>query len=444
MGILDGKTFSIIIQGCRTNQYEGEAIAAALEAAGAVHDEKSADITVIVSCTITAQADRKCRKLIRKVRRENPASLVIACGCYAQKISAEEKTALGLDIVVGNRLKHLIPQLAYEHWKNGGTTDFSVIPPKDILTEPSWDGLVLDRPRLHTRAFLKVQDGCNHYCSYCIVPYVRGNPVSRDLGETIKEAEKIVASGCPEIVLTGIHIGLYDNLPQLVLRIGAIKGLRRLRFGSIEPFAVNDALLEALAETPAFCRHLHMPLQSGDDKVLNLMRRGYDSAGFKKMADRARARLGDDLHISTDLMVGFPEEDDAAFKNSMDFIKDTAFGKVHVFPYSPREGTDAAKMKLPPEKAVHERVTEALTVAEELHLQYCSRWIARESEILVEERNNGVIKGLTTHYVRVSAKDDGTMPASLTTVCPQKYHSGMLICDGVADLVDDSEFGSVI
>ena len=316
--------------------------------------------------------------------------------------------------------------------------------PEDILTEPSWDSLTLDRPRLHTRAFLKVQDGCNHYCSYCIVPYVRGNPVSRDLGETVKEAERIVASGCPEIVLTGVHIGLYDNLPRLVRLIGSIKGLRRLRFGSIEPFAVNDALLEALAETPAFCRHLHMPLQSGDDGVLNLMRRGYDSAGFKKMADRARKHLGDDLHISTDLMVGFPGEDDAAFKNSMDFIKETAFGKVHVFPYSPREGTDAAKMTLPPENTVHERVAEALAAAEELHRRYCLRWINTESEILVEERNGGVIRGLTPHYVRVSAKDDGTMPASLTTVFPQRYYNGILTCDGVADLDDDNDFGNVI
>ena len=444
MGILADKTFSIIIQGCRTNQYEGEAIAAALEAAGAVYDEKSADITVIVSCTITAQADRKCRKLIRRIRRERPESLIIACGCYAQKINEEERCALGLDIVVGNRLKHLIPQLAHEYLQNSKADAFSVLLPEDILAEPSWDSLTLDRPRLHTRAFLKVQDGCNHYCSYCIVPYVRGNPVSRDLGETVKEAERIVASGCPEIVLTGVHIGLYDNLPRLVRLIGSIKGLRRLRFGSIEPFAVNDALLEALAETPAFCRHLHMPLQSGDDGVLNLMRRGYDSAGFKKMADRARKHLGDDLHISTDLMVGFPGEDDAAFKNSMDFIKETAFGKVHVFPYSPREGTDAAKMTLPPENTVHERVAEALAAAEELHRRYCLRWINTESEILVEERNGGVNRGLTPHYVRVSAKDDGTMPASLTTVFPQRYYNGILTCDGVADLDDDNDFGNVI
>ena len=208
MGILADKTFSIIIQGCRTNQYEGEAIAAALEAAGAIYDEKSADITVIVSCTITAQADRKCRKLIRRIRRERPESLIIACGCYAQKINEEERCALGLDIVVGNRLKHLIPQLAHEYLQNSKADAFSVLLPEDILTEPSWDSLTLDRPRLHTRAFLKVQDGCNHYCSYCIVPYVRGNPVSRDLGETVKEAERIVASGCPEIVLTGVHIGL--------------------------------------------------------------------------------------------------------------------------------------------------------------------------------------------------------------------------------------------
>ena len=441
---LKDKKFSITVQGCRTNQYEGEAIAALLEKAGAVHDESSPDIAVIVSCTITAAADRKCRKIIRKLRREHPNALIAACGCYAQKLTEKERESLGLDIVVGNRLKYKIAELASEWFVDGGKPSLSIIDSKTILSENRWDTLELDRPRLHTRAFLKVQDGCSHYCSYCIVPYVRGNPVSRDMDETVAEAEKIASSGCPEIVLTGVHLGLYDNLPLLVSRIGAVKGLKRLRFGSIEPFAVNNELLDVLADTEVFCRHLHMPLQSGDDKVLSVMRRGYDSDGFRRMTDNARERLGSDLHISTDLMVGFPGEDDNAFKNSMNFIKDIAFGKVHVFPYSPREGTDAAKMQLPPETEVRKRTDEALASASELHEKYCSRWIGSEAEILVEERKDGIIRGLTKHYVRVTAKDDGTPQGSITRVVPESYGREMLFCEGAENSHDASEFGNVI
>lgn len=192
---LKDKKFSITVQGCRTNQYEGEAIAALLEKAGAVHDESSPDIAVIVSCTITAAADRKCRKIIRKLRREHPNALIAACGCYAQKLTEKDRDSLGLDIVVGNRLKYKIAELASEWFADGGKPSLSIIDSKTILSENRWDTLELDRPRLHTRAFLKVQDGCSHYCSYCIVPYVRGNPVSRDMDETVAEAEKIASSG---------------------------------------------------------------------------------------------------------------------------------------------------------------------------------------------------------------------------------------------------------
>ncbi len=440
---LSNKTYSVIIQGCRTNQYEGEAIAAALEAQGAAHSETSPDITVIVSCTITAQADRKCRKLIRRIRRGNPSALIIACGCYAQKISEEERTALGLDIVVGNRLKHLIPELAAQHFEKGSEAAFSVIPQTEIIKEPSWDSLELDRPRLHTRAFLKVQDGCNHYCSYCIVPYVRGNPVSRGMESAVREAEKIISSGCPEIVLTGIHIGLYENLPELVRRIGSIAGLKRLRFGSIEPFAVDEKLLDALAETETFCRHLHMPLQSGDDGVLSVMRRGYTAAEFAKMAENARARLGSGLHISTDLMVGFPTESAAAFQNSMNFIRDIGFGKVHVFPYSPREGTDAALMELPPDAEVQARVHEALLTAEELHKKYCSSFIGKKIEILAEENKDGIMCGLAQNYIRIAAASDGTQPPALTSVIPTEYREGTLLC-ACAPKKENSDFGNVI
>ena len=437
---LSGKKFSIFIQGCRTNQYEGEAIAAALEAEGAVCGEESPDIVVIVTCTITAIADRKCRKLIRRARRENPRAVIAACGCYAQKVTEAERELLDIDIVLGNRLKHRLPELVAERLA-GGAPCIEV--DGDIERENIWDGLTLDRPRLHTRAFLKVQDGCNHYCSYCIVPSVRGKPVSRPLAEAVDEARRITESGCPEIVLTGVHLGLYDELPQLVRRIGALPKIKRLRFGSIEPFAVNDELLAALADCPAFCEHLHMPLQSGDDGVLSSMKRGYRAADFAEIAARARSVLGDSLHISTDLMVGFPTEDDDAFRRSLDFVRGLGFGKVHVFPYSPREGTPAAAMEQLRSEAVHRRAAEALELAAELHKDFCSRWIGRECAILTEESDGTAAKGLTRNYIRVTAKAAAKINEEIIVI-PAKYGEDGLITEGISENIQFNGDVSVI
>ena len=437
---LSGKKFSIFIQGCRTNQYEGEAIAAALEAEGAVCGEESPDIVVIVTCTITAIADRKCRKLIRRARRENPRAVIAACGCYAQKVTEAERELLDIDIVLGNRLKHRLPELVAERLA-GGAPRIEV--DGDIERENIWDSLMLDRPRLHTRAFLKVQDGCNHYCSYCIVPSVRGKPVSRPLAEAVDEARRITESGCPEIVLTGVHLGLYDELPQLVRRIGALPKIKRLRFGSIEPFAVNDELLAALADCPAFCEHLHMPLQSGDDGVLSSMKRGYRAADFAKIAARARGVLGDSLHISTDLMVGFPTEDDDAFRRSLDFVRGLGFGKVHVFPYSPREGTPAAAMEQLRSETVHRRAAESLELAAELHKDFCSQWIGSECAILTEESDGTAAKGLTRNYIRVTAKAAAKINEEIIVI-PAKYGEDGLITEGISENIQFNGDVSVI
>lgn len=442
---LANKTYSIKIQGCRTNQYEGEAIAAALDKAGAVHVEFCADIVVIVTCTITSAADRKCRKLIRKFRRELPEAVIVACGCYAQKISEAERELLGIDIVIGNRLKFKLPYLLAEWYSNVKTRNSFSVFKDSILSDKEWDGLVMDRPRLHKRAFLKIQDGCNHYCSYCIVPYVRGNPVSRNIDETVEEARVIVGSGCPEIVLTGIHIGLYKDLQNLVRRIGAIEGLKRLRFGSIEPFAVNDVLLVALSETEKFCPHLHLPLQSGDDSVLTTMKRGYTCDAFRKITENIRRTLGNKVHLSTDVMIGFPGEDDNAFNNSMKFIEEIGFGKIHIFPYSPREGTDAAIMKRPPEKEVKARVQEALAIAYKLHEKYCSSWIGEKVSVLIEEKKNGVLRGLTPHYVRVVAEDSGAEILQEALITPEKFINGVLTSGNLSyNFRDDEEFSEIL
>ena len=438
--ILSNKKFSVLIQGCRTNQYEGEAIAAALEASGAHRDDESPDIIVIVTCSITAVADRKCRKLVRRERRRHPNAVIAACGCCSQKMTQSEAEELGLDITIGNRRKHTLPRLIAE--RIAGAEKFHEIN-ENIMTDTSWDALSLDRPRLHTRAFLKVQDGCAHFCAYCIVPFVRGKPISRPIDEAVAEARRITESGCPEIVLTGIHLGLYENLPELVRRIGALPKLKRLRFGSIEPFAVNDALLSALADTPAFCDHLHMPLQSGDDGVLAAMRRGYTSREFAKIAENARAALGDDLHISTDLMVGFPGESPEAFKNSLNFVKSIGFGKIHVFPFSPRAGTKAAEMTPVSRDVVKERTAEALAAAESLHEKFCSRYIGRKITILTEERRGGDVRGLTRNYIRAVAPSQEADVNEELTFIPSRYADETLFADGTESAAFSEEISVI-
>lgn len=439
MSFLTGKTYRIIIQGCRTNQYEGEAIASALERAGAVRCEEAPDITVVVTCTITAVADSKCRKIIRRAKRENEKTAIVVCGCYVQKMAEEERRGLGIDIAVGNRLKYKIPGLLKEWFETGGGSPSAELD-DNITSARSWDKLELDHPRLRTRAFLKIQDGCSHYCSYCIVPFVRGNPVSRDAGEVMDEVLRVAGSGCPEIVLTGIHIGLYQGLGELVKRIDATPGIRRVRFGSVEPFAIDEKLLEALASSNTFCPHLHLPLQSGDSGVLEKMRRGYTPAEFAAIMDRARKKLGGDLHVSTDLMVGFPGEDEKAFSNSLKFVEEMGFGKIHVFPYSPRQGTDAAKLPRPSAEEVRERAKRAQLVAEKLHERYASRWIGKNVTVLVEESRAGIIKGLTPHFVRVLARSQARQGED-ACIMPERYtkeslYSKMLAGD--SDMADSS------
>lgn len=443
MSLLKNKTYRVIIQGCRTNQYEGEAIAAALERAGAVLSTGPADVTVVVTCTVTAAADSKCRKAIRRAKRENPGTALVVCGCGVQNMDGPLREALGIDIAVGNRRKYKIPQLLAS-WFAAEDTPLAELG-GDILTEKSWDGLELDHPRLHTRAFLKIQDGCSHFCSYCIVPFVRGAPVCRDAGDAVREAARIAASGCPEIVLTGVHIGVYSGLGELVKRIDRIGGVRRIRFGSIEPFAVDEKLLDALAEAKSFCPHLHLPLQSGADAVLAKMRRGYTASGFAEVARLARQKLGAELHISTDLMVGFPGEDERAFVESLRFVEEQGFGKVHVFPYSPRQGTEAAGLPRPPRAEVEERVGRALALAARLHESYCSRWLQREVAVLVEERNSGAVKGLTPHFVRVLARRNGVEQGDITLVKPEKYIAEMLTSGFAEDSLSNSdEFGDFV
>ncbi|MDR3353898.1 MAG: MiaB/RimO family radical SAM methylthiotransferase [Synergistaceae bacterium] len=446
--LISGVKFCVIILGCRVNHYEGEALASMLEARGAEYvksPEEGAGIIIVVTCSLTSTADAHARKTLRRLRRENGQAVIAACGCHAQCAKTDDLRSLEVNVLAGNGFKHRIPDALERFLADGNFIE--IRESADGLRRhdgnPEWDDLFLDRPRLHTRAFVKVQDGCDMRCSYCAVPNLRGPQISRKPSMIVEEISSIIDSGCREVVLTGIHLGSYRSgettLAGLVREISEIPGLSRLRFGSLEPFAASDDLLLALSCSSVFCPHLHLPLESGDDGVLRDMRRGYDSSGFARRLDSVRRFLGDDVHISTDVMVGFPGESDEAFENSVRFLERFSFGRVHVFPFSPREGTRAASMPgAIPRHVVRERVRTVIGVSERLLSSYAERFVGRECRVVIEDG----AAGWNRHYVRVfsDVRQRGSEWRELSLI-PDRQAGGILLCPGVrlGDVCDTPE-----
>lgn len=448
MGSLLKRRFAVSTLGCRANHYEAEALISMLEKEGAVfapENDPALDAVVLVTCTITSIADNKTRKLIRRFRRRHPEAAIVACGCYAQGVSAVEAAELGVDILVGNRLKHKIPG-ALDAWFSGAAA-FTELR-EDVASNRAWETLALDYPRMHTRAFVKVQDGCAHGCSYCIVPQVRGMPVSRDPDDICREVGRIVASGCREIVMTGVHLGNYNykglSLAGLIRLLSSIDGLSRLRLGSLEPFGLDDELLGTLAASSVFCGHLHLPLQSGDDEILRRMRRGYTASAYAEIIERTRGAIGSDVHFSTDLIAGFPGESSAAFRNSLSLIEELGFGKIHVFPFSPRKGTEAAGFgETVSPQAIKERVAEAIALSDRLLAAYAARWVGRRTELLIEKNKDGVVSGWSRHYVRVFARaPEEAAPGTELCVIPGLSVRGALLEEGMNsdNVTEDVEY----
>ncbi|GHS86361.1 2-methylthioadenine synthetase [Synergistales bacterium] len=414
---LRGVRVWICVFGCRSNIYEAEAITGELTARGAEisAEVEGCGVAVIVSCSVTATADKKCRQAVRKARRALEHGVVAVCGCWAQALPLSEALSLGIDILAGSRMKHLLPPAISAKIAAPFSAPLEFrgkSREEDTGEDIEWDSLSLDRPRLRTRAFLKVQEGCDHFCSYCVIPFLRGRSVSRSPDDVLAEAKRVVASGCREIVLTGIHLGDYGSggvtLGTLIRELSALRGLTRLRLGSLEPFALAAPLLSALADSPIFCRHLHLPAQSGDDGILSRMRRGYKADDFAALCDLAREKLGDDLHISSDILVAFPGETDGAFQNTLSLMERSGIGRVHVFPYSPRKGTEAWSFgdRVSPLLA-SERAAAASENGERLLSRYASRFVGRTISVLCESVKDGVLEGHSREFISVAAAIPG-------------------------------------
>lgn len=393
--------------GCKVNQTETAALQHLLEQAGyrTVSFDGTADVYVINTCTVTHLGDRKSRQMIRRARRTNPDAVLVVTGCYAQVSPDDVMEIPEVDLVIGTHSRHRLPELVQEAKKGR----LNCVAP--LEEKQGFESLPARQSGERTRAFLKVQEGCRQFCSYCIVPYARGPLYSRPPEEAAAEAARLAEQGFREIVLSGVHLGSYGiDLPgeialsDLLRQLVPIEGIRRIRISSIEPTEITPDLLDVMMEYPVVCRHLHIPLQSGDDTVLQRMNRKYDAAEFIQMVRWLRAQIPG-IALTTDVMVGFPGETDEQFRHTMDAVQKSEFSRIHVFKYSPRKGTPAATFANQVPAPVKEERSKRLTaLGEELAAAFARRFIGQTVHVLFEEKaEGGELAGLTEHYVRVTA-----------------------------------------
>lgn len=393
--------------GCKVNQDETESLEGLFKEKNyqIVPFEEFADVYIINTCTVTHLADRKSRQYIRRAVKNNPRAIIAVTGCYAQTSYQEIKKIPGVDLIIGTSGRNKIVDLVEQFAKDKNTKIYVT----DIRKAKDFEEIPVPRLINRTRAYLKVQEGCEQFCTYCIIPYSRGPYRSRTMENTIKEAKKLVAAGFNEIILTGIHLGAYgkdngkDNIFTLCQTLLKEVDIKRLRLSSIEPTEISDDLLNLMAADARFCRHFHIPLQSGDDRILKLMNRPYQTSNFKKIVGKIRDKIPS-VGITSDFIVGFPGEDDEAFSNSVEFVKNMAFSDLHVFKYSPRRGTPASKFanQVPAaEKELRSKIM--LKIAKEGFMNFAEKFIHTTVEVLVERKNQeGYWEGHTDNYIPVT------------------------------------------
>ena len=398
--------FYIYTLGCKVNSYESRIMTEDLINAGYVEEKDNnipADIYIINTCSVTNTADSKSLKLIRQAIKKNKDAIIVVCGCLAQ-VKPETVNIEGVDIVIGNKNKSKVSEYINEYVKNKNKkTDIYDISNVEFETMQLNN---FDK----TRAFIKIQDGCNNFCAYCIIPYTRGSVRSKPREDILNEIDHLTLNGHKEIVLTGIHTGNYgsefDNydFADLLNEIVKIKKLSRIRISSIEITELNDRVLEIIKNNNVLVDHLHIPLQSGSDEILKLMNRKYDTKYFIEKINKIR-KIRPDISITTDVIVGFPNETDKNFNETIETIKKVDFSKLHVFPYSKREGTKAATMEGQiKEEVKKQRVMELLKLSKELENKYMNKFIGKTLTFIPEVYKDGYLIGHTGNYLLIKLK----------------------------------------
>lgn len=391
--------------GCKVNQAETASLRRLFEEAGykTVPFSQPADVYIINTCTVTHLGDRKSRQAVSRARRQNPEAVIVVTGCYAQ-VSPEEVLELpGVNLVVGTHGRERLPELVREARQK----QLNCVLPLEEKT--SFEAVPSAQSTSRTRAFLKVQEGCRQFCSYCIVPYARGPLFSMPLEEAVAETQKLAAEGYRELVLTGVHLGSYGvdlegkpTLAELLSRLSAVEGIERIRLSSIEPTEVTGDLIECILQNRKICRHLHIPLQSGADEILEKMNRKYRADDYYTLVCRLR-EVFQDIALTTDVMVGFPGESEEHFQKTCEMVKRCGFSRLHVFKYSPRRGTPAASFPgQVPADVKNERSDRLIALGDELAARYRAGFIGKTVEVLFETRAGaGKLSGTTEHYLRV-------------------------------------------
>jgi threonylcarbamoyladenosine tRNA methylthiotransferase MtaB len=391
------RTVSFRTFGCKQNRYDTDFLRESFERKGFVVVPKDADVVVINTCAVTSRSAQKCRQAIRSAARRG--AKVVVTGCYPQIASAEVKDLPGVITVSGVRERSRLADLVLEALETGD----QVVEVKPHVEGEEFEETTVETPGL-TRAYLKIQEGCGDYCTYCIVPYARGPSRSRTPESVVREVERLVLRGYKEIVLTGTHIGLYGGegmLAHLIEKVSRIEGLIRIRISSLEPHDVTPELIDCL-RLPNVCHHLHLPLQSGSDRILRMMGRRYDVALFMDIVRRAR-RVAPDLGLTTDIIAGFPGETEADFRDTLAVAREAGFSRIHAFKYSARPGTRAHGFEgKVPEKLKEERVAALISLGRELSGAFHRKLVGRDFEVLVEDdrEKDGLLAGFTRNYVR--------------------------------------------
>lgn len=396
--------FCVLTLGCKVNSYESEYIKEKFLENDFCQCSlnEGPDVIVINTCSVTNQSDAKSRHMIRLARRECPKAILAVCGCSAQNHQYDLEK-LNIDILLGNKDKSRIVEYIKRYIKSGE----KIAKFYDMSNQP-FEDMMLKNESDKTRAFVKIQDGCDNYCSYCIIPYMRGNIRSKDIDIAVKEIDCLVEMGHKEIVLTGIHTGSYGrgkdyDLVDLIQRVSANEKLKRIRISSIEVTELDDKFLQELANNHKLCDHMHIPLQSGSDVVLKKMNRKYDTEFYRQKIAELR-KIRPDMSITTDLIVGFPFESEEEFEKTCSFIEEIGFSKIHTFPFSLRNNTRAEEMKddYVDELTKHERVKKILDLSHKLEIDYYKRFIRKTLEVIVETTKDGKSKGHTSNYILVN------------------------------------------
>ena len=418
------KTVAFHTLGCKVNTYESNAMLKIFNEAGyqEVDFKQVADVYVINTCTVTNTGDSKSRQMIRKAIRKNPKATICVVGCYSQTAPEEIEKIEGVGVVLGTQYRSDIVKYVDEHLETGEM----VIKVDNVMNLRKFEDLNIDRFK-NTRAFLKIQDGCNNFCTYCIIPYARGRVRSRQKESVLNQAQRLVDNGYVEIVLTGIHTAGYGedlddySFYELLVDLVKIKGLKRLRISSIETSQISDEIIDLIGSNEIIVDHLHVPLQAGSDATLKRMNRKYTTAEYLEKINKIRSYLPN-IAFTTDVIVGFPGETDEEFEETYNFIKQVNYSELHVFPYSPRKNTPAAKMKDQVNDQIkHERANRLLQLSKDLNHEFALKQIGKTLKVLFEKRDGEYLIGHAGDYLKVKVKTADNLIGEIVTIKIDKY-----------------------